>query len=137
VLSEVLAKYEGKIRHVFMDFPLEAIHPMAHAAAVAGGCANEQRKFWDYHKILFERQKELSADNFKKWAGELGLDEEKFAECLESKRYEAAIRESIESGKNVGVNGTPRFFINGVALSGAQPADAFQEIIDDELSQKS
>jgi hypothetical protein len=41
---------------------------------------------WEYRKVLFERHKDLSPDNFEKWAGELGLDREEFGPCLESKR---------------------------------------------------
>ena len=87
--------------------------------------------------MLFERQKDLSPEHFKEWASELGLDRDRFGECLESKRYEAAIRESIEIGQKAGVNVAPRLFINGVPFTGAESAEAFQEFIDDELSRKS
>jgi protein-disulfide isomerase len=83
-------------------------------AAVAGRCANEQGKFWEYREALFERQKDLSAEHLQRWAAELGLDRDEFAECLESKRYEEASRQSIESGRKAGVNVAPRVFVNGV-----------------------
>lgn len=133
-VAQVLAKYEGKVHHVFMDFPLTAIHAMAEPAALAGRCANEQGKFWEYHKVLFERQKDLSADNLKKWAGELGLDQAKFDECVASNKYKEAIQQSIDVGQKAGVSGTPGFFVNGIMISGAQPFEAFQQVIDDELS---
>jgi len=88
-------------------------------------------------EVLFERQTELSANNFEKWAAELGLDRDKFAQCLESKRSEAAIGESIEIGRKAGVSVAPRIFFNGVPLTGAESAEALQEIIDDERAQKS
>lgn len=134
-VAEVMAKYSGKIRHVFMDFPL-GFHPMAKPAAVAGRCAAEQGKFWEYHKVLFERQRELNPENYKKWAGELGLDSAKFDECTSSTRFEEDIHRSIEQGQKAGVSGTPGFFINGVMINGAQPFEVFKQIIDDELARK-
>jgi len=133
-VKKVLDKYEGKILHVFMDFPLTAIHPMAMSAAVASHCAEEQGKYDEYHKALFEKQKELSNDNLKKWAGDLGLDQAKFDACLTSGKYEADIKRSVEAGQKVGITGTPGFFVNGIAIKGAQPFEVFQKTIDEELA---
>ena len=133
-VNKVLDKYDGKIRHVFMDFPLTAIHPNAMPAAVASHCAEEQGKYDEYHKRLFDKQKELSGDNLKKWAGELGLDQEKFDACLTSGKYEATIKKSLEAGQKVGISGTPGFFVNGIPIKGAQPFEVFQKTIDDELA---
>jgi protein-disulfide isomerase len=133
-VKKVLDKYEGKILHVFMDFPLIAIHPMAMSAAVASHCAEEQGKYDEYHKVLFEKQKELSNDNLKKWAGDLGLDQAKFDTCLTSGKYDSMIKKSLEAGQKVGITGTPGFFVNGIAIKGAQPFDTFQKAIDEELA---
>ena len=133
-VDQVLDKYKGKIRHVFMDFPLTSIHPNAMPAAVASRCAEEQGKYEEYHKLLFEHQRELSADNFKKWAGDLSLDQAKFDACLGSKKFDAAINQSVQIGQKIGLTGTPGFFINGIAIKGAQPFDVFQRTIDDELA---
>jgi predicted DsbA family dithiol-disulfide isomerase len=135
-VEEMLARYDGKIRYVFMDFP-QTVYPMAYPAAVAARCASEQGRFREYQDVLFERQKDLSPDRFEEWAGELGLDRDEFGRCLESKRYDAAIRQSIETGRKAGVNVAPRLFINGVPFTGAESAEALQKIIDDELSRKS
>ncbi|MGH7818408.1 MAG: thioredoxin domain-containing protein [Candidatus Binatia bacterium] len=133
-VKQVLAKYEGKIHHVFMDFPLSSIHPMAMPASQAGRCAADQGKFWEYHHVLFERQRELTPDNFKKWAGELALDQKTFDACLASGKHDEAIRKSLEAGQKAGVNGTPGFFVNGILINGAQPLDVFAETIEGELA---
>ena len=65
---------------------------------------------------------------------ELGLDGQKFSECLAQKPHAAAIDKDIEDGQKVGVSGTPAFFINGRMLSGAQPFEKFKELIDEELA---
>jgi len=103
-------------------------------AAVASHCAEEQGKYEDYHKLLFAHQRELSADNFKKWAGELKMDQTKFDGCLTSKKYDATIQKSLEAGQKVGISGTPGFFVNGIPIKGAQPFEVFQRTIDDELA---
>jgi predicted DsbA family dithiol-disulfide isomerase len=133
-VKKVLDKYDGKILHVFMDFPLTAIHPQAMPAAVASHCAEEQGKYDEYHKLLFDKQRELSSDNLKKWAGELGLDQSKFEACLTSGKYEPTIKKSVEAGQKVGISGTPGFFVNGIAIKGAQPFEVFQKTIDEELA---
>jgi protein-disulfide isomerase len=135
-VQQVLEKYDGKVLHVFMDFPLAQIHPNAQPAAVAARCAGEEGKYWDYHKVLFERQKELSAENFKKWAADLGLDKDKFDQCLDSKKHDAVIQESVKAGAAVGVTGTPGFFVNGISIKGAQPFEVFQTTIETELARK-
>jgi len=120
---------------VFRDFPLP-MHGQAHQAAEAAQCANSQGKFWQYHDKLFENQRALQPDNLKQYAQELGLDGDKFATCLDSGEFRAEVDEDQKAGQRLGVTGTPAFFINGRFLNGAQPFEAFQTIIEDELDRK-
>jgi protein-disulfide isomerase len=129
-VEQVLKAYEGKIRYVFRDYPLP-FHKNAKPAAVAAGCANQQGKFWEYNQKLFKA--DLSPEGLKKTATEVGLDSGKFDACL-AKNDTKTIDQDIADGGAVGVNGTPAFFINGHSLSGAQPFDAFKELIDNELA---
>jgi protein-disulfide isomerase len=132
-VTQVLSKYGDKVRLVFRDYPLP-FHDRARPAAEAAACANEQGKFWEYHDKLFAGQRDLSDAKLKAMAGELGLDQAKFDACLASGKFEAQIDEDMKAGEAVGVSGTPAFFINGRMLSGAQPFEAFQVIIDEELA---
>lgn len=122
----------GKVRYVFRDFPL-GFHEHAQKAAEAGECADEQGKFWEMHDKLFENQNALGVESIKGYAAELGLDTEKFNECLDSGRYENEVLSDLIDGQNYGIGGTPSFIINGQLLVGAQPYDAFKEIIESEL----
>jgi protein-disulfide isomerase len=70
-------------------------------------------------------------------AGELGLDQQKFDDCLAKAQFKADIDKDIADGSAVGVTGTPAFFINGRMLSGAQPFEKFKEVIDQELARSS
>ncbi len=135
-VKELLAKYGDKVSLSYRDFPLTAIHSQALIAAVASRCALEQGKFWEYHDQLFASSK-LEKDDLIEYARNLKLDDKQFGSCLTSEKYKADIDKDLQEGKKAGVNGTPGFFINGVALSGSQPKDAFTRVIDDELARKS
>ena len=135
-VERVLEKYGDKIRHVFMDFPIERIHPQAKPAAIAGRCAADQDKFREYHARLFENTRELTRENFDKWAKELGLDAAAFSACLDSGKHTPQIEATLAAGQEAGVTGTPAFFVNGVMISGAQPFEVFEELIDEELERR-
>jgi len=134
-LKEIHQKYGDKVKHIFRYFPIPQ-HTESRNASNASYCANEQGKFWEYHDIVFARQEEIKAENFTKWAEELKLDKAKFAKCLTDKPYDKLIQRDMDSGKPLGVQSTPTFFINGMVISGAQPFSAFEGIIKSELSNK-
>jgi protein-disulfide isomerase len=134
-VTQVLTKYGDRIRFVYRHYPLPN-HPNARPAAEAAQCANEQGKFWPYHDQLFTRAGRLNDDDLKKVAGEVGLDAGKFDSCVATHKYKADVDADIKAGDEAGVSGTPAFFINGRALTGAQPYEAFTRIIDEELARK-
>jgi protein-disulfide isomerase len=120
---------------VFKDFPLPT-HPNAMKAAEAAHCAGDQGKYWEMHDRMFTDQRALDVENLKKSASALGLDAAKFGQCLDGGKYVAEIRGDIAVGEKLGVNSTPSMFINGRPLVGAQPFEAFKQIIDEELARK-
>jgi len=134
-VDEVVKQYGDKVRLVFRHFPL-SFHADAPKAAEAAACADDQKKFWEYHDKLFANQGALKVDDLKKHAAELGLDTARFNECLDSGKKAELVKKDTAAGEKVGVSGTPAFFINGVVLSGAVPAEEFKSIIDAELSKK-
>jgi len=112
------------------------MHPFAQTAAEAAQCARDQGKFWEYHDKLFANQQALGKDQLKQYAKDLGLNEETFNSCLETGKSKAAITEDQKEGAQLGVTGTPAFFVNGRFLNGAVPFEAFAGIIDEELKLK-
>jgi protein-disulfide isomerase len=134
-LSALEKRYGDKVRFVFRDYPIEQLHPGATKAAEAARCATEQGKFWPYHDVLFQKGPKTPPE-LKASAGEAGLDVAKFETCFTSGKHAAAVQRDVQEGSRLGVNGTPAFFVNGRLLSGAQPVEAFAQIIDDELSRK-
>jgi len=135
VVDEVMKKYDGKVKLVYRDYPLP-FHEHARPAAEAANCANAQGKFWPYHQKLWAAS-DLNTDKLKAMAGEVGLDQQKFDDCLAKAQFKADIDKDIADGSAVGVTGTPAFFINGRMLSGAQPFEKFKEVIDQELARSS
>lgn len=135
-VKRVLADYKGKIRWIVRDFPL-SFHDRARPAAIAAKCAADQGKYWQMYSILFENQRNLGDADLKTYADKIGLDKGKYDKCVASPAaVEAKIERNFQSGVQLGVSGTPAFFINGRRLSGALPYSEFKRIIDDELNGK-
>jgi protein-disulfide isomerase len=137
----------GKLKYVYLDDPLESIHPNAFKAAEAVNCAAEQGKFWEMHDHLFDNQSALAPAQLKSHAVTLGLDKLEFDTCLENGKYENEIRKDMALAAKAGVTGTPSFGIgftdvedpNKVkvvrTLRGALPFNSFKTVIDGLLSQ--
>ncbi|HVP66300.1 MAG TPA: thioredoxin domain-containing protein [Anaeromyxobacteraceae bacterium] len=134
-VAEVFRAYPDKVRLVYRDFPLP-MHPNAPKAAEAAHCAGDQGKYWEMHSKLFANQRALEAPELKAYAKELKLDQAKFDKCLDSGEKAKLVEENHKAGSDLGVTGTPAFFVNGMLVNGAQPFEAFKELIDAELAQK-
>lgn len=132
-LTQLLAKYEGKIHFVYKDFPLDSLHPQARAAAEAARCAGEQKRFWEFHDKIYAGASDASPGTMQAYAEQTGLDATRFESCRTSRKYQAPVQSDVAEGTKLGINGTPGFFINGRFLSGAQPLEAFIKVIDEEL----
>ena len=127
----------GKARLVFVHFPL-SIHPQAPKAAEASECAADQGKFWEMHDALFANQSQWSgkaeaSEVFKTLAKNLGLDANKFSECLDSGQMEAKVQDGLDLGQQAQVRGTPNFFLikdgQGTRIPGALPYDQFNQAL--------
>jgi protein-disulfide isomerase len=136
-LKQLLERYPGKVRLAYRDFPLDSIHPKARGAAEAARCAHDQGKFWEYHDVIFAQSPQLANEDLRRYAGQVGLDVAKFDSCLSAGTHKAAVQRDLDEGNRLGITGTPAFFVNGRALSGAQPLDAFTKLIEQELDRLS
>jgi protein-disulfide isomerase len=133
-LKKVEETYGDRIRIAFRDLPLIQMHPNATRAAEAAACAHVQGKFWEMHDKLFANQDKLGAEDLKKHAADLGLDTAAFGQCVESGKYKDEWKKDADAATAYGLSGTPAFFINGRLVVGAQPFDAFAQVIDEELA---
>lgn len=115
----------GTIRYEFHHFIVIDTNTggnESHRAAEASECASEQGRFWDYHNMLYTNQQGEGSGAFadrrlKAFAPALGLDAQKFNACFDSGRYVNAVNTDVALGTQMGVNGTPTLFINGVAVN--------------------
>jgi len=131
--KDLLNAYPDQIRFVYRNLPLTSIHPDAMPAAIASLCANDQNAYWDYHDMLFSSEI-LGEDVYVQYATDLELNVDEFTSCLSSGEFDDFIQQDMDFSLNLGVQSTPTFFINGLAIVGAQPITAFQQIIDKELA---
>lgn len=132
--KQLMAAYPGKIRFVYRHLPLTSIHPEAFPAAEASMCANEQNAFWPFHDKIFENQDKLGSDLYLQIASDLKLNTSAFEDCVNTNKYKDQVQVDSDFALGLGVQSTPTFFINGLALVGAQPLTAFNQIIDKELA---
>jgi protein-disulfide isomerase len=132
-LEKVFEKYPDDVRLVFRYFALRG-QGGAYPAAEAALCAEEQEQFWPYHDLLFANPRALKNEDLLGYAEELGLDLERFEQCVAEGKYRGQIEADTREARSLGVSGTPAFFVNGLLLSGARPAEDFYRLIDAELA---
>jgi protein-disulfide isomerase len=133
VYEPLLDAYPGQIRFVYRHLPLTSIHPDALSAAEAAMCAGEQNAFWDFHDKLFSSAT-LGNAAYLQYARDLNLNQTSFESCLSNGDYRAQVQADSDFALNLGISSTPTFFINGLAVVGAQPIDVFKQVIDKELA---
>jgi|SRR5690606_8363555 len=101
----------GKLRYVFMDYPIDQLHPAALKAHEAARCAGEQGKFWEMHNRLFTPAGTHAPAQLKQLAAQLNLDRTAFDACLDSGRMQNAVRDSVNTAQGLGADGTPQMFL--------------------------
>ena len=116
VAKPIIEKYGNQIRYEFKHFPLRSIHRFALDAAEAAECAADQGKFWEYIDLAFEKQSDLSFDALLTWAEELELDVGMFEQCWKSHSKKSIVLADYGDGRDLDVNGTPSFFVDGVRV---------------------
>ncbi|KOR38115.1 MULTISPECIES: DsbA family protein [Planktothricoides] len=124
-----MEKYKGEVTLTYKHLPLASIHPQAMPAAKAAWSAQQQGKFWEYYDALFEQQKDLGENLYVAIAENLNLDLDKFNRDRQSKEAEAAINQDVQLARQLGINGTPFFFLNEEAFSGALELPEIEQIL--------
>jgi protein-disulfide isomerase len=121
---------DGTLRIEWRDFPYRGQESVN--AAVAARAAQAQGRFWDYHDLLYDSQfSGYSDENLMALGRKAGLDTQRFESDYRSGRYRGVVQADFQKGLNLGVNGTPTFFINGKMLVGLQPVGVFENAIEE------
>jgi len=136
VEPELYEKYvkDGTLRIEWKDFPYQGRESVT--AALAARAAQAQGQFWEYHDLVYANQSSgnsggYSEESLTALAEEAGLDTQRFREDLEDARYDNAVQADFREGQELGISGTPTFFINDRALVGLQPLATFEEAIEE------
>jgi protein-disulfide isomerase len=119
IVRELLAESGNDLRYVFRHLPLNDVHLHAQTAAEASEAAAAQGAFWEMHDLLFAHQDALTTPDLVRYAADLGLDVERFAEELRGGEHTTRVELDVESADASGVSGTPTFFVNGRRHHGA------------------
>ncbi|MCL5011737.1 MAG: DsbA family protein [Candidatus Marsarchaeota archaeon] len=133
IVMNILKEYAGKVRLEFLNFPLPE-HQYAEKAAEAFECAVDQGKEWQMYEEMYQNQGDLTVDSLKKYALSVGLNSTLFNACLDSGAKAAVVQQQLQEGQNLGVQGTPTFFVNGLELEGYQSQSSFENAVNNALN---
>ncbi len=131
----------GKIRWVFVNFPIPQLHPNAVPAAQVAMCAAKQDAFWPVHDLLFVYQDvwgplKSPAEFLLSLADSVSIDRSQLAACLEAEETLDQVRVDAQGAVQAGANSTPTFYIEGGLLVGAHPIEVFRMVLDSIIGQK-
>lgn len=132
-LPKIQETYGDQIRYVYRDMPIIGGN-VSVESAIAAECAEDQGKFWEFHNLLFNNTQARSQEAYVNFATELGLDTDVFTECLSDKTKSDEVLLDLLDGQAQDIRGTPAFYVNGRFISGAQPFEVFQTVINNELN---
>lgn len=124
----------GKVRLIFVNFPLP-MHHNAEPAAELAMCAARQGKFWPMHDLLFRHQEQWGemrepGSYFLALGDSAGLNREALVTCVQNNLTRDLVRTDAEGSVRSGANSTPSFYIEGGIVSGAQPIEVFRQVLD-------
>jgi len=138
MIKEVLSRYEGKVKLVYIHF-IPVQQPTHERAAAAGVCAAEQGKFWPFAHLMFERQSSWVKDPnpdalWLLYASQAGMDTNLLAKCLDAPAAHQAVAQQLMMGSGQMVQRTPTFLIGEERIVSPTSVDEFIKVIDKELA---
>ncbi len=129
VIRAMMVKHQADVKFIWRDRPPSE---RSVVLALTARCAGAQGKFWPMHDKLFQNQSDTlgnQAADLLNLGESLNLDMAAFKLCLTNRTYLEALRQDTLDSVNLGVNGTPTFFINGKKYEGEMSEQDFETII--------
>ena len=141
ILKQLTQDYKDKLYFVYRFFPLESIHRNALASSEAGYAASKQGKFWEMHDLLFAHQTEWAelpdpTNNFLSYAQQAGLNIDQFKKDFNDPATEKYVKSQEQAALDLGLPGTPSFFISGKQIQAPGSLDGFKQLINQQLGGK-
>jgi protein-disulfide isomerase/rhodanese-related sulfurtransferase len=130
---KIRENYGDRVRFAFREYPLVNVHAESEKAAEAAECAGQQGKFWQAVDMFYDHQEDLTLPAINRYAGEMGLDSQKFVACLQKGEMGSRVDQDLTDGRALGVRATPTFFINGQMTVGPMPYPTFAQLVENEL----
>mgnify|MGYP000276404466 CR=1 FL=1 len=125
-------RYLGQLRFVFFDFP-QRFHRFGLSAGHAARCADDENKFWPYHKALWSKQDKLTEETYRILTTQLEMDEGKFETCMSEQTHQSQLTENIALSKSLGFSNVPVTLINGLYINGPKDINILRYFVDKEL----
>jgi len=128
----------GKVKLIFKDFPLNG--PDSLLAAEASYCAQDQKKYWQYHDELYsnwkgERTGWITRESLDEFGDTVNLNLDEFNTCLNEHKYQDRVSSLYEFGKEIGIDATPSFLVFNdqkiIKIRGNQPLEVFLKTFDE------
>ncbi|HZP03097.1 MAG TPA: thioredoxin domain-containing protein [Terriglobia bacterium] len=139
LVQQVVPKYGNKVRIVFKEFPLTAVHDWSLTAAIASQCAYslDPSAYVPFRSAIFQSQLNFNVTNVRSlllaYGEQVGLDRLKLSACIDSKRSLPRVEKDVRDGKLLGVKSTPTFFINGQPVVGIPTVEALMATLNEML----
>jgi len=143
-MNQVMGKYSDSVKWVYRHAPLDSLHRKARREAMALECAGDlggNAGFWSFADTLFERTPSndgLADSQLFAIAKDVGLNETKFTDCLESGKFAAEVQADLDDAQKAGLRGTPYSVLivgdKKIPISGAQPYAQVEQIIQSALN---
>lgn len=138
IVDKVLNDNPDTLRIIYKDFPLRQIHSRAQISAQAARAAGRQGKFWEMYDLLYQNQSswinKLGAGEFETYATKIGLNLEQFKNDMNSQSVKDQVEGDLKLGIDLGVNGTPTFFLNGKHITNPRSVEEFNALINEALN---
>ena len=139
IVEDLRQKYAGKVTFGIRYFPIPS-HFNAERAARAVESAARQGKLTEMYNLMYVNQKEWAEqqepkdDLFRSYAESLGLDMEQYDADYSSPEVAERVQNDAQAGTEMGVQGTPTFFVNG-ELFKPQTVEDFETVLDEALEE--
>lgn len=135
IVEEVMKAHPDNLRVVFKHFPLTQIHYRAQIASQAAAAAGMQGKFWEMYDLLFKNQNSWVTKSgnteFENYATQIGLDLSRFRTDISSQAAKDRVARDLKQGIDLGINGTPTFFLNGKHIDNPRSVEEFNKLIEE------
>lgn len=116
---------------IWKDLPNDTLNPYSTAASLAGHCAADVGRFWQYHDLLMAKKGSINDNTFTELATQIGLNPARFERCMEKKSFQPIIEQALEEARQLNITTAPTLYIgNDRFATGVMNSEALAERLD-------